>query len=44
MPPRQFWWLYETLEGQKTKRSSLSAQDKRAIKDMLNGNDNGGFW
>jgi hypothetical protein len=43
MAPRHFWWLYETLEGVKEKRS-VSAQDKKAILDMLKGNYNGGFW
>jgi isopropylmalate/homocitrate/citramalate synthase len=45
MPPRHFWWLYETLaDGDQAKRSRLSGQDKKAIRDMLNGNDTGDFW
>jgi hypothetical protein len=43
MRPREFWWLYETLDEGKAKRA-IPAQEKKAILDMLRGNDNGGFW
>jgi hypothetical protein len=44
MPPRHFWWLYETLQEPSAKRALLSAQDKKGIKAMFDGNDVGGFW
>lgn len=44
MPPRHFWWLYELLgDGPKAKQG-LSADDKKAVLEMLHGNYNGGFW
>lgn len=43
MKPKHFWWLYETMLGEKAKRK-IPAQEKKAILDMLRGNDNGGFW
>lgn len=46
MPPRHFWWLVETMEGASAKRGRrLPADDRRAILEMLNGNEKpGGFW
>lgn len=43
MRPRHFWILAETLRAEDTK-PTLSADDRRKIKDMLNGNDDGGWW
>jgi hypothetical protein len=43
MRPRYFWYLVETLQPEgNTKR--LSTEERRAIIDMLDGNDMGGFW
>jgi len=42
MPPRHWWWLYETLGEAKAKRK-LPAREKRAILDALRGNDQG-WW
>jgi hypothetical protein len=45
MPPRHFWWLVETLDGSNAKRSSLTAQDRKGIQELFNGNDAPGkFW
>lgn len=43
MKPRHFWILAETLRAEETK-PRLSEDDRRKIKDMLAGNDDGGFW
>lgn len=43
MRPRHFWILAETLRAEDTK-PTLSADDRRKIQDMLNGNDDGGWW
>jgi hypothetical protein len=43
MRPRHFWILAETLRAEDTK-PTLLADDRRKIQDMLNGNDDGGWW
>lgn len=43
MKPRHFWILAETLRVEDAK-PRLSADDRRKIKDMLDGNDDGGWW
>lgn len=45
MRPRHFWALAETLGESDAKPSSRIPQSERAkIRDMLNGNDDGGWW
>jgi hypothetical protein len=44
MRPRHFWILAETLRPAAAKPGRISPDDRKAIIDMLKGNDNGGFW
>jgi hypothetical protein len=43
MRPRHFWILAETLRAEETK-PKFSEAERRKIKDMLDGNDDGGWW
>jgi len=43
MPPRHFWILAETLQADDAK-PTFTDDERRKIKDMLDGNDLGGFW
>lgn len=45
MRPRHFWMLAETLRERQAKPGGgLSEGEKAKIRDMLNGNDEGGWW
>ena len=43
MPPFHFWILAETLQAQDAK-PKFSDEERRKIKDMFDGNDDGSFW
>lgn len=43
MPPRQFWWLMETLDPPSGSKG-LSEADERDIAQALRGNPKGDFW
>jgi hypothetical protein len=43
MPPRDFWWLIETLDPPEG-GSKLSEADRRDIAEALKGNSKGDFW
>lgn len=43
MKPRHFWALAETTREASAK-PKIPKDEAAKIRDMLNGNDNGGFW